>query len=265
MQYLRGAISQGAAAAVRLDDRVAVVTGGAQGLGQQICMTLAAAGAAVVVNGRPGGTPPEQVAEAIGEAGGRGEAVVADVADARQAQELMAKAVAAFGRLDILVNNAAISRDALLLEMSEESWDEVFAANARGAFSCIRAASPHMIEHRAGSIVNISSVVADLATLGAANYAASKGAINSLTRSAAVELARFGIRVNAIAPGVVETRLMERVLGKRRDRLLERIPLRRFARPEEVSDAALFLASDRSSYITGEVIRVAGGMGLAYR
>jgi NAD(P)-dependent dehydrogenase (short-subunit alcohol dehydrogenase family) len=148
--------------------------------------------------------------------------------------------------------------------MSADSWDEVFAANARGVFNCIRAVAPHMMERREGSIVNVSSVVADLGTLGASNYAASKGAVNSLTRSAAVELARFGVRVNAVAPGVVETRLMERVLGKRRKRLLERIPLGRFAEPEEVANVVLFLASDRASYITGEVIRVAGGMGLAH-
>lgn len=227
-------------------------------------MALSAAGASVVVNGRPGGTSPAEVADAIREAGGMCQAVVADVSDAEQAQELMTRAVSDFGSLDILVNNAAISRDALLLEMPQQSWDQVFAANARGAFNCIRAAAPRMIEQRAGAIVNISSVVADLGMVGAANYAASKGAINSLTRSAAVEFARFGIRVNAIAPGVVETRLMARVLGKRRERILERIPLGRFARPEEVSNAVLFLVSDRASYITGEVIRVAGGMGLAH-
>ncbi len=190
--------------------------------------------------------------------------MTADVADAEQAAGLIERVLAALGRVDVLVNNAAISRDALLLEMSAKSWDEVFAVNARGVFNCIRAVVPHMIERREGSIVNVSSVVADLGTLGASNYAASKGAVNSLTRSAAVELARFGIRVNAVAPGVVETRLMERVLGKRRQRLLERIPLGRFAEPEEVANAVLFLASDRASYITGEVLRVAGGMGLAH-
>jgi len=249
---------------VRLEDRVAVVTGGAQGLGQQICLTLASAGAAVVINGRPGGTSPESVAEMVRSHGGRSITVLADVSATDGAEELMAKALSAFGQIDVLVNNAAISRDALLFEMSAEAWDEVLAANARGVFNCIRAVTPHMMERRDGSIVNISSVVADLGTLGASNYAASKGAVNSLTRSAAVELARFGVRVNAVAPGVVETRLMERVLGKRRKKLLERIPLGRFAKPEEVADAVLFLASSRASYITGEVIRVAGGMGLAY-
>jgi len=249
---------------VRLADRVVVVTGGAQGLGQQICLTLASAGAAVVINGRPEGTSPEPVAETIRAAGGHCATVMADVSVAGEAEEMMEKALSAFGRLDALVNNAAISRDALLLEMSAKSWDDVFAANARGVFNCIQAVTPHMIERRQGAIVNVSSVVADLGTVGASNYAASKGAVNSLTRSAAVELARFGIRVNAVAPGVVETRLMERVLGKRRKRILERIPLGRFAEPEEVANVVLFLCSDLASYITGEVIRVAGGMGLAY-
>lgn len=249
---------------MHLEDRVAIVTGGAQGLGRQICLTFASAGAAVVLNGRPEGTSPEPIAEAIRAAGGRCLTVAADVSQTGEAERLMEKSLSAFGRIDALVNNAAISRDALLLEMSAESWDDVFATNARGALNCLQAVIPHMIERRQGAIVNISSVVADLGTVGASNYAASKGAINSLTRSAAVELARFGIRVNAVAPGVVETRLMERVLGKRRKRLLERIPLGRFAEPEEVANVVLFLCSDMASYITGEVIRVAGGMGLAY-
>ncbi len=176
----------------------------------------------------------------------------------------MDQAHALFGRLDILVNNAGISRDALLMEMPGPAWEQVFATNVRGTFLCLQAAAQYMMEPRKGSIINISSVVADLGTVGAANYASSKGAINSLTRSAAVELARFGLRVNAIAPGVVETRLMARLLGKRRERLLERIPLGRFAQAEEVAHVVLFLASDHSSYITGEVIRVAGGLGLAF-
>jgi len=249
---------------VELEGRVALVTGGAQGIGGQICVALAKAGAAIVVNGRPGGTSPEEVVEALRASGGRGETVIADVSDADQARELVEKSCSAFGRLDIVVNNAAVSRDALLFEMSEEAWDEVFSVNARGVFNCIGAVAPHMMEQRSGSIVNISSVVAQLGTLGASNYAASKGAVESLTRSAAVELARFGVRVNAIAPGVVETRLMERVLGKRREQLLRRIPLGRFARPEEVAEVVVFLASDHASYITGEIIRVAGGMGLAH-
>lgn len=247
---------------MQLHGKIVVVTGGAQGLGAQICITLAAAGAAVVINARPGGTSPDETAAAIANAGGRAEMIVADVSDAKQAEELMTKTRAFFGQIDILVNNAGISRDALLLDMSEQAWDQVFATNVRGTMNCIRAATPHMIEQRRGAIVNISSVVADLGSIGAGNYAASKGAINALTRAAAVEFARFGIRVNAVAPGVVETRLMTRLLGKQRDRMLERVPLRRFAKPEEVADAVLFLASDRAAYITGEVLRVAGGMGL---
>lgn len=249
---------------VELEGRVALVTGGARGIGGQICVALANAGAAIAVNGRPGGTSPEEVVEAVREKGARCEAVLADVSDADQARELIEKTCSAFGRLDIVVNNAAVSRDALLLEMTAQAWDEVFSVNARGVFNCIRAVAPHMMEQRSGSIVNISSVVAQLGTLGASNYAASKGAVEALTRSAAVELARFGVRVNAIAPGVVETRLMERVLGKRREQLERRIPLGRFARPEEVAEVVVFLASDHASYITGEVIRVAGGMGLAH-
>ncbi|UCC68677.1 MAG: 3-oxoacyl-ACP reductase FabG [Armatimonadota bacterium] len=248
---------------MKLDGRVAVVTGGARGLGERICVTLAKAGATVVVNTRPGGTPPEATTQAIRSAGGQCEAITADVSDGTQATELMNTVKERFGQLDIVVSNAGVADDALLLEMSEQAWDRVLAVNARGAFNCIRAAAPHMIEQRSGAIVNISSVLADLGSIGAANYAASKGAINSLTRSAALELARFGIRVNAVAPGVVETHLMDRVLGKHRTRLQSRIPLRRFAEGDEIANVVLFLVSDRSAYITGEVIRASGGMGLA--
>ncbi|MFB3881409.1 MAG: SDR family NAD(P)-dependent oxidoreductase [Armatimonadota bacterium] len=247
----------------RLAGKVAVVTGAARGLGQTIATTLAQAGAAVVVNGRPSGTDPGETVTAIERAGGRAHAVIADVADAGGCQSLVRQTLDEFGRLDILVNNAGVSQDALLIEMSAEAWDRVFAANVRSAFNCIKAAAPVMIEAGAGSIINISSVVADIGNIGATNYAASKGAVNSLTKSAAAELARFGVRVNAIAPGVVETELMLKPLERRRDNLMKRIPLRRFARPEEIARAVLFLASDDASYITGEIIRVAGGMGLS--
>ena len=249
--------------AVDLSGRVAIVTGAARGLGQTISMGLARAGARVVINARPDGTSPAATAQAIQEAGGECHTVLADIASWDGADQLVRETVERFGRLDILVNNAGISQDSLLLEMREDAWDRVLATNVRGAFNCIRAAAPHMIEQRSGAIVNMSSVVADTGSIGAANYAASKGAINSLTRSAASELARFGIRVNAVAPGVVETKLMAEVLSKHRERLRKRIPLGRFANPEEVASVVLFLASDDATYITGEVIRVAGGLGLA--
>ncbi len=248
---------------VSIAGRVAIVTGGARGLGQSICVALAGAGATVVVNGRPGGTDPGKTLAAIQETEGRGHAVIADVAEPEDAEALVRETMDRFGRLDILVNNAGVSEDALLIEMSREAWDRVFIVNVRSAFNCIKAAAPQMIEARMGSIVNISSVVAELGNIGASNYAASKGALNSLTRSAAAELARFGVRVNAIAPGVVETELMTKALARRRDTLSKRIPLKRFARPEEIARAVLFLASDGASYITGEIIRVAGGLGLS--
>jgi 3-oxoacyl-[acyl-carrier protein] reductase len=250
--------------AIDLRERVAIITGAARGIGEAICLELAGAGAAVVINARPGGTSPAETAQAIQEAGAQCHTVLADVASGDGAEELVREAVGRFGRVDILVNNAGISQDSLLLEMREEAWDRVFATNVRGAFNCMRAVAPHMIDQRAGAIVNISSVVADTGNIGAANYAASKGAINSLTRSAALEFARFGIRVNAVAPGIVETKLMAKVLDRHRERLTKRIPLGRFANPEEVASLVLFLVSDGATYITGEVIRVAGGMGLAY-
>jgi 3-oxoacyl-[acyl-carrier protein] reductase len=246
-----------------LAGRVALVTGAARGIGASICVGLARSGAAVIVNTRPGGSPPEETMEAIRDAGGHGEAIAADVGEGRQAEALVQEGLRRLGRLDILVNNAGTSHDGLLLEMSEQAWDAVFATNVRGAFNCLHAAVPHMIEERRGAIVNVSSVVADVGNVGATNYAASKGALNSLTRSAALELARFGIRINAVAPGVVETKIMERALARRRELLAKRIPMGRFATTEEIANVVVFLASDRASYITGEIIRVAGGMGLA--
>ncbi len=246
-----------------LEDRVAVVTGGGQGIGRGICVALVRAGATVVAGVRPGGSSPDEVLEAMTEAGGLCCAIAADVSDGSQAQELMARVRSGYGRIDILVNNAGVHHDGLLLDMSEEAWERVFATNVRGTFNCTRAVAPHMIEERSGSIINISSIAAEQCGVGASNYVSSKGAINSFTRAAAVELARFGVRVNAVAPGVVETQMMTRVLDRARETMRKRIPLGRFAEPEEIANVVVFLASDRASYITGEVIRVAGGMGLS--
>ncbi len=245
-----------------LEGRVGIVTGGAQGIGRGLCLALAASGATVVVGTRPGGTSPEEVLAAITEAGGQCTAIAADVSESEQAEALVAQTRSVYGRVDILVNNAGAHQDALLLEMTPEAWDRVFATNVRGTFNCTRAVAPHMIEQRSGAIINISSITADQCNVGASNYVASKGAINSFTRAAAVELARFGVRINAVAPGVVETRMMTRVLDRARETLRKRIPLGRFADPEEIANVVVFLASDRASYITGEVIHVTGGMGL---
>jgi 3-oxoacyl-[acyl-carrier protein] reductase len=246
-----------------LEGRVGIVTGGAQGIGRALCLALAAAGATVVVGTRPGGSSAEGVLGAIAERGGRGTAMAADVSDSEQAEGLIAQARSEHGRVDILVNNAGAHQDALLLEMTSQAWDRVFATNVRGTFNCTRAVAPIMIEQRSGSIINISSITADLCGVGASNYVASKGAINSFTRAAAAELARFGVRVNAVAPGVVETRMMTGVLNRAREAMRKRIPLGRFAGPEEIASVVAFLASDSASYITGEVIHVTGGMGLS--
>lgn len=243
-----------------LAERVALVTGAARGIGQAIACKLAGAGAAVGVVGRPEGTPLEETLEMLRQAGARCLGVVADISDAAAAQDAIAQVRAEFGRVDILVNNAGVSADALLLDLTPQQWQRIFAINVQGTFVCTQAVALVMIEQRAGTIVNLSSITADRAHPGVSGYAATKGAINSFTRAAAVELGRFGIRVNAVAAGVVETELMRRVLGKRRDYLLSHIPLRRFADPQEVAEAVLFLASDRSSYISGEILHVAGGL-----
>lgn len=245
-----------------LRDRVAIVTGGSRGIGRATAMELAREGAAVLVNYSSRAQEAEEVAAAILESGGRATVCQADVTDEAQVRKMADHAKRHLGLPNVLIANAAVIQDQLLAAMSLEQWDTVIHTTLRGTFLCIRALVPGMMAQRRGSIVCLSSIAADRGGRGHANYAAAKGGINALTRSLAVELAPKGIRVNAVAPGVVVTDMSQRVRDAAEQEILAQIPLRRFGEPDEVARAVRFLASDDASYITGQVLHVTGGFGV---
>jgi 3-oxoacyl-[acyl-carrier protein] reductase len=245
-----------------LDGQVAVVTGGSRGIGRAICEELAAAGASVVVNYRTSAAEADAVVAAIRARGGTADTCAADVANEQECRALLAFSIRTYGRLDILVCNAGIIRDGLLGAMKTEDWDDVMRTNVRGVFLAVREALPQMMSQRSGSIVALSSIAADRGGRGHANYVASKGAINALTKSLAVELAPRNIRVNAVAPGVIETEMSARVRQFAGAEIQAQIPLRRLGTPADVARAVRFLASPDASYITGQVLHVTGGFGV---
>ncbi len=240
---------------MNVKDRVAIVTGSGQGIGEGIARVLAAAGAKVVVND----LVPEKVAEVAGDIGALGHA--ADVSNVEGVEGLVGAAIEAHGRVDILVNNVGMARDGYLAKMSEEDWDTVLQVNLKSQFLTCRAVAPHMMEQEYGRIVNISSR-AWLGGPGQANYAASKGAVISLTRTLALEMARFKITANAIAPALVDTPLFRGLKEEVQERLVKTIPARRIGTPEDIGNAVLFLASDEASYVTGQTLYVCGGRSL---
>jgi 3-oxoacyl-[acyl-carrier protein] reductase len=239
-----------------LGGKVVLVTGGSQGLGAATARVLAQAGAAVVVNHYP---DPQQARQAEQLAGELSEAVAlpADVSRPEQVEALMGQVRERFGHLDILVNNAGILRDKSMAKMEPALWDEVIATNLSGVFHCCRAALP--ILRDGGRIVSIASISAQVGFFGQTNYAAAKAGVVGLTRALAKEVARRSITVNAVAPGLAETAMLETVPETVRQTMLEQIPLGRWARPEEVAHAVLWLCSDLAAYVTGQTINVNGG------
>jgi 3-oxoacyl-[acyl-carrier protein] reductase len=245
-----------------LKDKVALVTGASQGIGWDIAQALVVAGAKVAVAART----EEKLALLVGEiaaAGGEAIAVKMDVADAEQVKSGFKQVLDKFGRLDILVNNAAITRDGLAVRMKPDDWDAVIRTNLTGAHLCIQQALGTMMRARAGRIINVSSVVAQMGNAGQANYVAAKAGLIGLTKAIAMEIASRNITVNAVAPGFIETPMTNVLSDKVKEELKARIPLGRLGVPRDVAASIVFLASDEAAYITGHVLDVNGGMYLA--
>lgn len=242
-----------------LDGRRAVVTGGGQGIGRAIALKLASMGASVaVVDLNAEGA--DSVAREIKEKGGTARAYPLDVADADQVTKTFSRIAGDLGAIDILINNAGITRDGLIMRMSQTDWDTVLAVNLTGAFNCTRAVARGMMSERYGRIVNVSSVVGLIGNAGQANYASSKAGLIALTKSVARELGSRGVTANAIAPGYIETPMTESLSEKAREEFASKIALRRFGTPEDVANVVAFLASDGGDYVTGQTINVDGGM-----
>jgi len=242
-----------------LKDKVALVTGASQGIGRATSLALAEAGAKLAVAARSADKLASLVAE-IEAAGGEAFAVPMDVADAGQVKNAFQQVLGKFGKLDILVNNAAVTRDTLALRMKLEDWDAVLRTNLTGAHLCIQQALGAMLRQRSGRIVNLSSVVAETGNAGQANYVASKAGLIGLTRAIAVEVASRGITVNAVAPGFIETPMTDPLPQELKDKMKSLIPLGHFGKDRDVAAAIVFLASDEAGYITGQVLDVNGGM-----
>jgi 3-oxoacyl-[acyl-carrier protein] reductase len=245
-----------------LKDKVALVTGASQGIGWDIAQALVVAGAKVAVAART----EEKLALLVGEietAGGEAIAVKMDVADAEQVKAGFKQVIEKFGRLDILVNNAAITRDGLAVRMKADDWDAVIRTNLTGAHLCIQQALGTMMRARTGRIINVSSVVAQMGNAGQANYVAAKAGLIGLTKAIAMEIASRNITVNAVAPGFIETPMTDVLSDKVKEELKARIPLGRLGVPRDIAASIVFLASDEAAYITGHVLDVNGGMYLA--
>ncbi|NLY75452.1 MAG: 3-oxoacyl-[acyl-carrier-protein] reductase [Firmicutes bacterium] len=243
---------------MRLARQVAIITGAARGIGKAIALALVKEGAAVVLSDVS--EDVHKVAAEIKQSGGQAVSMVGDVTKQADCEAMVDLAIKTFERLDILVNNAGITKDNLLMRMSEADWNAVLDINLKGTFLCSKAAIKPMMKQRSGKIINIASVIGQIGNIGQANYSASKGGVIAFTKTMAKELGSRNIRVNAVAPGFIESKMTEVLSEEARNRLLNLIPLGNLGKPEYVADAVVFLASDESCYITGQVINVDGGM-----
>lgn len=238
----------------------ALVTGASRGIGRSIALQLAEEGYNVAVNYAGSKEKAEAVVEEIKAKGVDSFAIQANVADADEVKAMIKEGVSQFGSLDVLVNNAGITRDNLLMRMKEQEWDDVIDTNLKGVFNCIQKATPQMLRQRSGAIINLSSVVGAVGNPGQANYVATKAGVIGLTKSAARELASRGITVNAVAPGFIVSDMTDALSDELKEQMLTQIPLARFGQDTDIANTVAFLASDKAKYITGQTIHVNGGM-----
>ncbi len=245
---------------IDLSGKVALVTGGGRGIGRACCRALAGAGAAVAINYSRSREAAEEVKAEIQAAGGRAEAIGADVSSLEEAQAMFGKVKEAFGTLDILVNNAGVIQDTLLLTMKPDAWQKVLAVSLNGAFHCTKLAAEIMMRKRSGKIINISSVAALSGGRGQTNYASAKAGLVGFTRACAAEMGGRGIQFNAVLPGMIVTEMSERVRKNAGEQVLARIPAGRFGEPEDVARLVVFLASPEADYVNGQAIAVDGGL-----
>lgn len=238
----------------------ALVTGASRGIGRSIALQLAEEGYNVAVNYAGDKEKAEAVVEEIKAKGVDSFAIQANVADADEVKAMIKEVVSQFGSLDVLVNNAGITRDNLLMRMKEQEWDDVIDTNLKGVFNCIQKATPQMLRQRSGAIINLSSVVGAVGNPGQANYVATKAGVIGLTKSAARELASRGITVNAVAPGFIVSDMTDALSDELKEQMLTQIPLARFGQDTDIANTVAFLASDKAKYITGQTIHVNGGM-----
>ena len=243
-----------------MSEKIAVVTGGNRGIGAAIAKKLASRGMTVIINYCGSEDRALAVKSAIEAAGGQAEAWRCDVSDCGQCEAFVKAVMEKYGRIDVLVNNAGITRDGLMMRMSDEDFSRVIDTNLKGTFYMMRFASRHMLKAKKGRIINMASVVGLMGNAGQVNYAASKAGVIGATKSAAKELASRGITVNAIAPGFIDTEMTGALSEKVQEQILTQIPLGTFGKPEDIANCAAFLASDEAAYITGQVIQVDGGM-----
>ena len=247
---------------MNLSGKVALVTGASRGIGRQIAVTLAGYGATVIVNYNGSEAKAAEVVEEIAANGGTAEAIQCSVSDYEKAGEMISGIVKKYGHLDIVVNNAGITRDNLIMKMSEEDFDAVIDTNLKGAFNCTKHVARQMLKQKSGRIINISSVSGVMGNAGQANYCASKAGLIGLTKSVARELGSRGITVNAVAPGFIKTEMTDVLPEDVKKAMGEQIPLKRFGETKDIAETVAFLASEGAAYITGQVISVDGDMAM---
>lgn len=243
-----------------VQDKIALVTGGSRGIGKAIALRLAEEGAHVAFTYRSASAAADEVVKAIGERGRKAVAIQSDARSYEEASKVAEQVVREFQRLDILVNNAGITRDNLLLRMSEQDWDEVIDTNLKSAFNFCKAVCRQMISQKEGRIINISSIAGVVGNAGQTNYAAAKAGMIGLTKTLAKELASRNIQVNCVAPGFVDTDMTQKLTPQQKEALFAIVPMKRTAKPEEIANVVVFLASSAASYITGQVLCVDGGL-----